>query len=91
MKDKLLVLLLCVSVLCDFSETAGHHHYLPTNNNGAGLRITRTSGGYPYNMRNSNGQQINSTKGSMTGANFLPLKNANIAASNKTNSNPRNR
>lgn len=93
MKDKLLVLLLCVSVLCDFTEAAGPplHHLPPTNAGAAaGLRVTRTSGGYPYNLRNNNSQTSNATKGSVSSATFVPFKGG-ASTINKTSSGQRSR
>ncbi|XP_065210080.1 angiopoietin-2 [Planococcus citri] len=74
MKDKLLFLLLCVSVLCDFTESGNPH--LPPTNGGGGLRVTRTSGGYSLNLRNNNSQSSNITKASVNAGatSFTPTK-----------------
>lgn len=93
MNDKILVLLLCVSVLCDFAESAGYHHLPPVKGGGGvGLRVTRTSGGYPYNLRTSSSLS-NMTKASVStsSGNFMPMKTAAANATKTNSSGPRTR
>ncbi|KAK7584162.1 hypothetical protein V9T40_005125 [Parthenolecanium corni] len=72
---------------------SGYHHLPPIKGGGGvGLRVTRTSGGYPYNLRNGS-PPGNMTKATVTAnnGNFMPMKSS-VANATKTNSSgPRTR